>query len=117
MNSEFRTKKPGSIAMPDRNTEYLYYQTLIGAWPLPMDRAQAYMLKAVREAKQQTSWVANHKDFEDALRMFIELTLNYAPFLREMQQFVARVQDAGRVDSRVETLLSDQAPGLPEWDQ
>jgi (1->4)-alpha-D-glucan 1-alpha-D-glucosylmutase len=114
MNSAFRTKKPGSIAMPDRNTEYLYYQTLIGAWPLPMDRAQAYMLKAVREAKQQTSWVANHKDFEDALRMFIELTLNYAPFLREMQQFVGRVQDAGRVNSLVQTLLKYTAPGMPD---
>src|SRR5439155_7351639 len=86
MNRPFLTRE-----LPDRNTEYLYYQTLIGAWPLPVDRAQAYMLKAVREAKQQTSWVANNKDFEDALRMFIELTLNYAPFLREMNQFVARV--------------------------
>jgi (1->4)-alpha-D-glucan 1-alpha-D-glucosylmutase len=114
MNSAFRTKKPGSIAMPDRNTEYLYYQTLIGAWPLPMDRAQAYMLKAVREAKQQTSWVANHKDFEEALRMFIELTLNYAPFLREMNQFVARVQDAGRVNSLTQTLLKYTAPGMPD---
>jgi (1->4)-alpha-D-glucan 1-alpha-D-glucosylmutase len=114
MNSAFRTKKPGSIAMPDRNTEYLYYQTLIGAWPLPIDRAQAYMLKAVREAKQQTSWVANHKDFEDALRMFIELTLNYAPFLREMTQFVARVQDAGRVNSLTQTLLKYTAPGMPD---
>jgi len=114
MNSAFRTKKPGSIAMPDRNTEYLYYQTLIGAWPLPMERAQAYMLKAVREAKQQTSWVANNKDFEDALRMFIELTLNYAPFLREMNQFVARVQDAGRVNSLVQTLLKYTAPGMPD---
>src|SRR5260370_41625381 len=47
MNSTFRTKKPASIAMPDRNTEYLYYQTLIGAWPMPMDRAQAYTLEAV----------------------------------------------------------------------
>jgi (1->4)-alpha-D-glucan 1-alpha-D-glucosylmutase len=100
--------------MPDRNTEYLYYQTLIGAWPLTIDRAQAYMLKAVREAKQQTSWVANHKEFEDALRMFIELTLNYAPFLRELQQFVARVQDAGRVNSLVQTLLKYTAPGMPD---
>jgi (1->4)-alpha-D-glucan 1-alpha-D-glucosylmutase len=114
MNSAFRTKKPGSIALPDRNTEYLYYQTLIGAWPLPIDRAQAYMLKAVREAKQQTSWVANNKDFEDALRMFIELTLNYAPFLRELNQFVARVQDAGRVNSLTQTLLKYTAPGMPD---
>jgi (1->4)-alpha-D-glucan 1-alpha-D-glucosylmutase len=114
MNSAFRTKKPGPMVMPDRNTEYLYYQTLIGAWPLPIDRAQAYMLKAVREAKQQTSWVANNKEFEEALRMFIELTLNYAPFLRELQQFVARVQDAGRVNSLTQTLLKYTAPGMPD---
>ena len=100
--------------MPDRNTEYLYYQTLIGAWPLSMDRVQAYMLKAVREAKQQTSWVANNKEFEEALRMFIELTLNYAPFLRELQQFVARVQDAGRMNSLTQTLLKHTAPGVPD---
>jgi len=114
MNSAFRTGKRGESAMPDRNTEYLYYQTLIGAWPLPIDRAQAYMLKAVREAKQQTSWVANNKEFEEALRLFIELTLNYAPFLRELQQFVARVQDAGRVNSLAQTLLKHTAPGVPD---
>src|SRR5271170_4650360 len=114
MNSAFRMKRPGAEAMPDRNTEYLYYQTLIGAWPLPIDRAQAYMLKAVREAKQHTTWVANNKEFEDALRMFIELTLNYAPFLRELQGFVARVQDAGRVNSLTQTLLKYTAPGVPD---
>ena len=114
MNSAFRTGKRGEAAMPDRNTEYLYYQTLIGAWPLPMDRAQAYMLKAVREAKLQTTWVANNKEFEEALRMFIELTLNYAPFLRELQQFVARVQDAGRMNSLTQTLLKYTAPGVPD---
>jgi (1->4)-alpha-D-glucan 1-alpha-D-glucosylmutase len=114
MNGAFRTMKRGAAPMPDRNTEYLYYQTLIGAWPLPMDRAQEYMLKAVREAKQQTSWVANNKEFEEALRMFIELTLSYAPFLRELQQFVGRVQDAGRVNSLAQTLLKCTAPGVPD---
>jgi (1->4)-alpha-D-glucan 1-alpha-D-glucosylmutase len=114
MNNAFKTGKRGVGAMPDRNTEYLYYQTLIGAWPLPMDRAQAYMLKAVREAKQQTTWVANNKEFEEALRMFIELTLNYAPFLRELHQFVARVQDAGRANSLAQTLLKHTAPGVPD---
>jgi len=46
--------------------------------------------------------------------MFIELTLNYAPFLRELQQFVARVQDAGRVNSLTQTLLKYTAPGMPD---
>jgi (1->4)-alpha-D-glucan 1-alpha-D-glucosylmutase len=114
MNNAFRKRLAGAEAMPDRNTEYLYYQTLIGAWPLPMDRAQAYMLKAVREAKQQTTWVANNKDFEDALSMFIELTLNYAPFVKELQQFVLKVQDAGRVNSMMQTLLKYTAPGVPD---
>jgi (1->4)-alpha-D-glucan 1-alpha-D-glucosylmutase len=114
MNSAFRTRRSGADAMPDRNTEYLYYQTLIGAWPLPLDRAQAYMVKAVREAKQQTTWVANNKEFEDALNMFIEYTLNYAPFVKELQQFVGRILDAGRVNSLAQTLLKCTAPGVPD---
>jgi len=114
MNNAFRARKPDSDPMPDRNTEYLYYQTLIGAWPLPMERAKAYMLKAVREAKQQTSWVANNKEFEEALNLFIEFTYNYAPFLRELQQFVDRILEAGRVNSLAQTLLKYTAPGVPD---
>ena len=41
---------------PDRNLEYFYYQTLVGAWPLPVERALRAMEKASREAKQHTSW-------------------------------------------------------------
>jgi (1->4)-alpha-D-glucan 1-alpha-D-glucosylmutase len=100
--------------MPDRNTEYLYYQTLIGAWPLPVDRAQAYMTKATREAKQQTSWVANNKDFEDALNRFIERTLGHAPFVKEVEQFVEKIKLAGWVNSLAQTLMKHTAPGVPD---
>ena len=74
MNNELRAEIVWRTLgdMPDRNTEYLLYQTLIGAWPMTMERLQEYMLKAVREAKQQTSWTANNTEFEEALRMFIE---------------------------------------------
>jgi len=109
MNREFRTGD-----MPDRNTEYLYYQTLIGAWPLPEDRAQSYMLKAVREAKQQTTWVANNKEFEDALHLFVERTLRHEPFLKELEQFVEKVKGPGRVNSLVQTLIKHTAPGVPD---
>ena len=33
--------------LPDRNAEYLLYQTLIGAWPIDAERIAAYMEKAV----------------------------------------------------------------------
>ncbi len=99
---------------PDRNTEWFYYQTLIGAWPLPLDRAKAYMQKATREAKQQTTWTANNKDFEDAMNGFIEATLASTEFTAEVDRFVAKILDAGRVNSLAQTLLKYTAPGVPD---
>lgn len=113
MNAGFRRKAAAGV-MPDANTEYLYYQTLIGAWPLSVERAQAYMLKAVREAKLETSWVANNKEFEDALMEFIAKTLEHAPFQKELEQFVSRVKDAGRTNSLAQTLIKHTAPGVPD---
>jgi (1->4)-alpha-D-glucan 1-alpha-D-glucosylmutase len=62
---------------PSFNDEYLLYQTLIGTWPLePLDdarlatyraRIQAYMGKAVREAKVQSSWVNVNAQYETAV--------------------------------------------------
>jgi (1->4)-alpha-D-glucan 1-alpha-D-glucosylmutase len=114
MNSNFLRGKPGFGAMPDRNTEYLYYQILIGAWPLPVERAQSYMLKAVREAKQKTSWTAVNPDFEEALKSFIAQTLESAPFVKELEQFVEKVIDAGRVNSLAQTLMKHTVPGVPD---
>ena len=108
-NRIFRTN-----GFPDPNTEYFYYQTLIGAWPLSMDRALAYMEKAVREAKSQTSWTSNNREFEEALRKFIRCTLEYEPFLNELERFVAKIQPAGRINSLAQTLLKHTVPGVPD---
>ena len=55
--------KADAAAVPDRNEEYLFYQTLVGVWPLHEDewttfvpRVQDYMIKATREAKVHTRW-------------------------------------------------------------
>jgi (1->4)-alpha-D-glucan 1-alpha-D-glucosylmutase len=109
MNDSLRTNN-----LPDRNTEYFYYQTLIGAWPLTIDRAKAYMQKATREAKQQTSWVANNKDFEDALNSFIDGTFNSPAFIEKLEQFVERIKEAGQINSLAQTLLKYTAPGVPD---
>lgn len=108
-NAPFRTGK-----FPDRNTEYFLYQTLIGAWPISKDRITAYMEKATREAKQQTSWTQQNKEFEDALRSFIEKILDSKWFVAELEAFVARIQTAGRTNSLAQTLLRYTAPGVPD---
>jgi len=108
-NTTFRAGK-----YPDRNTEYFLYQTLVGAWPISKDRLIAYMKKAMREAKQQTSWTQPNKEFEEALGIFIERILESPAFISELERFVGRVLEAGRINSMAQTLLKYTAPGVPD---
>jgi (1->4)-alpha-D-glucan 1-alpha-D-glucosylmutase len=104
-------KKDG---FPDRNSEYFLYQTLIGAWPLDAERAKTYMMKAMREAKQQTTWTANNKTYEDALNGFIDAILADERFVADLEKFVGRVLLPGRINSLAQTLLKYTAPGVPD---
>ena len=108
-NASFKTE-----GKPDRNTEYFLYQTMIGAWPIERDRLTAYMEKAAREAKQQTSWTQQNKEFEDALRTFIERLYGSNEFMASVGEFVSRIITPGRVNSLAQTLLKCTAPGVPD---
>jgi (1->4)-alpha-D-glucan 1-alpha-D-glucosylmutase len=109
MNTPFRTGPH-----PDRNTEYFLYQTLIGAWPISKERLSAYMLKAMREAKQQTSWTQQNQDFEAALSRFIECIMESQGFLAALGEFVTSLTEAGRINSLAQTLIKLTAPGVPD---
>ena len=100
--------------LPDRNAEYLFYQTLAGAWPLPLDRALAYMEKASREAKQHTGWTDPDVAYDDALKHFVAATLGDPEFTGDLQQFVAPLIQAGQINSLAQTLLKLTAPGVPD---
>ena len=52
----------------DATTEYLFWQTLVGAWPIDVERMDTYVLKAAREAKLHTGWTEPNSEYEDALR-------------------------------------------------
>ena len=84
MNARFKTD-----GLPDRNTEYFLYQT--HDWrmaDLQRSGSTAYMEKAAREAKEQTSWTQQNKEFEDALQAL------HRPALRS-REFVADLEDVG----------------------
>ena len=97
--------------LPDRNTEYLLYQTLVGAWPVGLERLLAYLEKAAREAKRQTSWLAPAAGYERALRDFASGVLAAPEFLADLEAFLARVVPAGRVNSLAMKLVCLTAPG------
>jgi (1->4)-alpha-D-glucan 1-alpha-D-glucosylmutase len=106
-----------SGAWPDRNAEYLFYQTLVGAWPIDAGRAWAYMEKAAREAKRETSWTRPNPAYEDALRRFVEGTLADPAFRAEVEGFVAPLVAPGRVNSLSQVLWKLAAPGVPDFYQ
>jgi (1->4)-alpha-D-glucan 1-alpha-D-glucosylmutase len=108
-NQHFKTGE-----FPDRNTEYFLYQTLIGAWPISKERVIAYMEKAVREAKQHTSWTQQNKEFEVALKAFIERIFDSKEFNADLESFVAQVLLPGRINSLAQTLIKYTAPGVPD---
>jgi (1->4)-alpha-D-glucan 1-alpha-D-glucosylmutase len=99
---------------PDRNIEYLFYQTLVGAWPIEEARIKAYMEKAAREAKARTSWTAPQAAYEAALQGFVGAVLADGGFRRELEAFVARLSDAARTISLAQVLLKLTCPGVPD---
>jgi (1->4)-alpha-D-glucan 1-alpha-D-glucosylmutase len=99
---------------PDRNDEYLLYQTLVGAWPISVERTLAYMEKAAREAKVHTSWIAPSACYERALRDFVTGVLADPGFVADLEAFLPAVVEAGRVNSLAMKLLCLTAPGVPD---
>jgi (1->4)-alpha-D-glucan 1-alpha-D-glucosylmutase len=111
------------VAVPDADVDSLLYQTLVGAWPLHgaddsfTERIKAYMAKAVREAKEQTSWRRPDEDYEQALASFIERLMEEfgrEGLAEEVAAFASRIAPHGALNSLAQTLLRITAPGIPD---
>ncbi|HEX9944490.1 MAG TPA: malto-oligosyltrehalose synthase [Thermoanaerobaculia bacterium] len=112
-----RNERHRSSGWPDRNAEYLLYQTLVGAWPISAGRAAAYMEKAAREAKVHTAWTRVNPEYEEALREFVQGVVEDPEFTADLEAFVAPLVGPGRINSLAQTLLKMTAPGVPDFYQ
>ena len=101
---------------PDRNAEYLLYQTLVGSWPIDTARAGAFMAKAVREAKVHTSWTDPDEGYEQAVAAFVTAVLADKNFVADLEEFLAgqRIVERGRVSSLAQVTLLLTCPGVPD---
>jgi (1->4)-alpha-D-glucan 1-alpha-D-glucosylmutase len=119
MNRRLRSTVDGRPA-PGPNAEYLIYQTLVGAWPVDAARVKKYMLKASREAKQDTSWTNPNHRWDEALEKFVDGLLDEersAAFLADFRAFHARLLPFGILNSLAQTLIKITAPGVPDFYQ
>ena len=131
LNRSRRSEIDGEI-VPDRNVEYLFYQSLLGAWPPDLapddiermrglaERLAAYMIKAVREGKQQSSWSNPNTAYEAALQPFVQTVLDAArpnPFISEFRNFVESRARLGAINSLSQLVLKLTVPGVPDMYQ
>lgn len=111
------------VVAPDGNEEWLLYQTLLGAWPTDgigpefVRRIQAYMTKALHEAKENSSWLNPNTAYDDAVAAFVERILDSgrsAEFLADFEPFQRKVCRYGMTNSLAQTLVRCSAPGVPD---
>ena len=129
-NEKHVAKLEGGPA-PDHNEEYLFYETLVGAWPVNdqksgqewpslVERLQDYILKAVREAKVHTRWSEPNKEHETALCDFIASVLDpqkNGDFFSSFTRFFKRTSEYGMLNGLGQVLLKAACPGVPDFYQ
>ena len=105
-----------SQGYPDRNLEYLLYQTLVGAWPIDAARLKQFLQKASREAKVHTSWVNPVVAYDEAVELFVDRVMGDAEFVGDLENFIGRNQLVahGRTNSLAQTALLLTCPGVPD---
>jgi (1->4)-alpha-D-glucan 1-alpha-D-glucosylmutase len=99
---------------PDAAEQYFLFQTLVGAWPIEIERIESYMEKALREAKRNTAWVDGDPAWEAAVKTFIRGLCSHPPFLERLEPFVARVAQIGDRAALRQVALKLTAPGVPD---
>ena len=111
----------------DSNDEYLFYQVLVGTWPLThlydsgltdyRERIKNYMIKATRESKQYTSWINPNEDYEQAVSQFVCRCLDakISPlFLKDFTGFERQIRKPGLYNALAQLVLHLTSPGMPD---
>ncbi|MCA9458095.1 MAG: hypothetical protein KC587_15625, partial [Nitrospira sp.] len=129
LNKKAKHKLNDQLA-PSLNEEYLIYQTLLGAWPSEglseaaqpqfLGRMQGYMVKALREAKVNTSWLNPDEAWENTVGEFLARILSLRSsnvFLQDFIPFQQRISKYGIYNSLSQVLIKILAPGVPDFYQ
>jgi (1->4)-alpha-D-glucan 1-alpha-D-glucosylmutase len=75
------------------------------------------MLKAIREAKENTSWINRNSEYENAVSSFVKKLLKPGQqnrFLNDFERFENRIAHLGLWNSLAQTVLKLTCPGVPD---
>ncbi|MFD1046372.1 hypothetical protein ACFQ1S_12805 [Kibdelosporangium lantanae] len=100
------------VPLPEPTLNLLAWQTIVGAWPISVERLQQYLEKASREAKIMTSWTDRNEEFDTAVSAWPAQVLD--ELSGEIADFVSRIEGAGWANSLGQKLVQLTMPGVPD---
>jgi (1->4)-alpha-D-glucan 1-alpha-D-glucosylmutase len=104
----------GTAGGPDRDEQLFVLQTLVGAWPLSRDRLDGYLVKALREAKRHTTWVAPDGAWEHSVIDVVRAATRDTRFVETFVPFVTEVVDRADRAALGALVLRNTVPGVPD---
>lgn len=129
MNKRHKTAVNGKH-VPTPNEEVLFYQAMLGIWPLESpseidkqsleSRLEEFLVKAAKEAKTDTSWLSPNEKHESALRNFVSSVLAAVPgdaFFADFLKLHREVAFLGACNSCSQLILKITGPGVPDFYQ
>jgi len=100
---------------PDANTDYLFWQSLVGAHPISAERLKAYLAKATREAKRHTSWTDPDESYDQRLATYVDGVLADPALMADVDDWVrTHLAAPGADNSLAQKLLQLTMPGVPD---
>jgi (1->4)-alpha-D-glucan 1-alpha-D-glucosylmutase len=132
-NRAHRSEGVGASA-PSLNDEYLLYQSIVGTFPMQagaivrsntllrdyVERLKGYAIKACREAKLVSSWVAPNEPYEAAFSAFVDGIFRSprdSPFIDSLMRFLPSIQRRGAINGLSQLVLKSTLPGVPDFYQ
>ena len=100
--------------VPDRHVQYLVWQNLLGTWPITPDRASTWLTKAMREAKQHTSWQSVDADYEGLAQAWLAAMLTDDTVAAGLAAAAAVLDLAAAATTLSAALVQLTMPGVPD---
>jgi (1->4)-alpha-D-glucan 1-alpha-D-glucosylmutase len=121
------TELPSGPA-PSPNDVYLFFQTVVGAWPMGAShskeeladfqrRVREYMAKALKEAKVRTSWTNPDSAYDEAVARFVDACFDPekgGAFLEDAVAFKRQIERAGQHNALGQLLMKLASPGVAD---
>ncbi len=98
----------------DGATEYLIWQTLVGAWPIDEPRLSGYVEKAVRESKARTTWTDPDETYEGAIGRLVSGILAEPAVGRHIEDWLEANAGAARANTLGQKAVQLLLPGVPD---